>query len=478
MKALCSARGARVRINVKLIDGVTDTNLWAENYNRELTAENLFDIQEEITLAIASAMKTVLTGNDLAVLKSQPTQSIAAYDAYIRGQLSSRGGISGADDYTNAIAAYREAIAADPNFAAAYAGIAYSELYLYWLYGRDDSRVENARAALDKAKELGPDAVETLMAQAYYHYWGLLDYSGADEVLEKALKIAPNNADVWAVKAYVARRDGRFTDTITGLEKAHRLDPLKYIIAQELASTYSELGQFEKARAMMERAKDINAASQWTIAFDAHLWWQAGEAQKAWDTINVHVADPDDFYYRQMLRYAILTRDKKNIDFALAAWPEDKRSSPSAPETYNVLKVRALNSLGDEDAAQSLLRKINTRIKASPDPYPSGWSGNAPYFPVTIPGLSGDLRKVRAAAKDYDKNALNDAWGERDILMDIAFAFARAGDPEAAFAYVGRLSKRFGPAQYPRMSIEPAFDGLRTHPEYLKLKAAYEASQP
>ena len=470
--------GERVRINVKLIDGLTDTNLWAEKYNRKLTAENLFEIQEEITLAIADAMETVLTGKDLAMLKEQPTQSIAAYDAFIRGQLLSRGGISGADDYIGALKAYDEAIAEDPNFAAAYAGKAYSNLYLYWLYGRDGSRVEQADKALQKAKELAPNAVETLLAEAYYNYWGLLDYAAADEVLDQALNIAPNNADLWAIKAYVARRAGRFDDTITGLEKAHRLDPLKYIIAQELASTYSELGMFTKARDMMDRAKAISPASQWTRAFDAHIWWQRGDADKAWETINVIVENPDVFYYKQMLYFALLTRDKDNIEFALDAWPADKRSPKSAPESYNLLKVRALKFFGDKEAARKLLSEINARVKAASNPYPSGWAANAPYFPVTIPGLSGDLRKVGAAVRDYEKTTRNadvtDAWGERDILSAIAVAYAQAGDPDAAFAYIAKLTDRFGPARYSSISIDPAFDELREHPEYLKLKAAFE----
>jgi len=471
--------GERVRINVQLIDGLTDTHLWAEKYNRKLTTENLFEIQEEITLAIADAMEAVLTGKDLALLKEQPTHSIAAYDAYIRGQLLSRGGISGADDYIGAIKAYDEAVAEDPNFAAAYAGKAYSELYLYWLYGRDKSRITQADKALQKAKELAPNAVETLLAEAYYNYWGLLDYAAADQVLNQALIIAPNNADLWAIKAYVARRAGRFNDTITGLEKAHRLDPLKYIIAQELASTYSELGMFTQARDMMERAKAISPASQWTRAFDAHIWWQRGDADKAWETINVLVDNPDVFYYKQMLYFAILTRNKDNIEFALETWPKEKRAPKSAPETYNLLKYWALRSIGDVESAQKLLRAINVRIAASENPYPSGWAANAPYFPVTIPGLSGDLRKVGAAVRDYEKAArkagVTDAWGERDILSAIARAYAQAGDPDAAFAYIEKLTDRFGPAQYPRISIDPAFDNLRQHPDYLKLKAAFEA---
>lgn len=467
--------GERVRINVQLIDGLTDTHLWAENYNRKLTAENLFEIQEEITLAIADEMEAVLTGKDLAMLKKQPTQSLTAYDAFIRGQLLSRGGISGADDYMGAIAAYDEAIADDPSFAAAYAGKAYANLYLYWLYGRDYSRVEQADKALQEAKRLAPNAVETLLAEAFYYYWGLLDYAAADEVLNQALNIAPNNADLWATKAYVARRAGRFDDAITGLEKAHRLDPLKYLVAQELASTYSELGMFTKARNMMEVAKTINPSSQWTRAFDAHLWWQMGNADKAWETINVMVENPDVFYYKQMLYFAVLTRDKDNIRFALDAWPVEKRSPKSAPEVYNLLNVRALRVLGDEEAARKLLREINARVAASDNPYPAGWAANAPYFPVTIPGLSGDLRKVGAAVRDYEKNALNDAWGERDILNAIAVAYAQAGDPDAAFAYIAKLTDRFGYGRYASVSIDPAFDAYREHPEYLKLKAAFEA---
>ena len=78
--------GNQVRINVQLIDAVTDEHLWAEIFDRELTAENLFAIQSEISQEIANALKTVLSLEEITRINTRPTDNLQAYDAYLRGR--------------------------------------------------------------------------------------------------------------------------------------------------------------------------------------------------------------------------------------------------------------------------------------------------------------------------------------------------------------------------------------------------------
>ena len=75
----------------------TDAHLWAEIYDRELTADNIFDIQSEITKAIASALNTVLSDSDEAELAKRPTQNLEAYDAFLAGKLQAYLYVSGAE---------------------------------------------------------------------------------------------------------------------------------------------------------------------------------------------------------------------------------------------------------------------------------------------------------------------------------------------------------------------------------------------
>jgi len=107
-------------------------------------------------------------------------------------------------------------------------------------------------------------------------------------------------------------------------------------------------------------------------------------------------------------------------------------------------------------------------------PYPEGWRANALYFPVDLPGYAGDLNGVRAAIADLEMNQRPDAWAEIDYQTAIARAVNMAGDPEAALDYIDRMVEARGPFVYLAISIDPAFDTLRTHPRYLKLKSNFE----
>ena len=114
--------GNSVRINVQLIDAKTDEHLWAETYDRELTAENIFAIQREMATSIAGELQATLAIEEVARIGVLPTQSTIAYDLYIRGRYfwnqRTEEGFNRALEYLN------QAIEEDPNYALAYAGVA------------------------------------------------------------------------------------------------------------------------------------------------------------------------------------------------------------------------------------------------------------------------------------------------------------------------------------------------------------------
>jgi len=113
--------GDRVRISVQLIDAATDAHLWAESYDRELTAANIFAIQSEVATAIAAAMTASLTSAERTRLNAIPTQNLAAWEAYQLGrrELAKRT----ATALANAETFFQEAIDRDPRFAPPYAGV-------------------------------------------------------------------------------------------------------------------------------------------------------------------------------------------------------------------------------------------------------------------------------------------------------------------------------------------------------------------
>lgn len=476
MEGAVQRAGNRVRINVQLIEAASDSHLWAESYDRELTTENIFDIQSDITRAIAAALNTVLSDADNGVLEEMPTQSLAAYDAYIRGRGFLQSSFLTEDKFDAAINAFDQAIAADPDFAAAYAAKAETQLSIFWRMDTGNiTRRERAREYIERAEALAPEAVETTIARGYYHYWGFLDYERAGAAIDRALAKAPNNAEVWALKGYVARRAGRFDESSSALRRAHSLDPLSEEIPWQLAQSYIHFNRFEDAKALARHARALDPMSERVFTLDAGIMLASGEFERAWTLISETTPGSGwTSYYFYRLLTAIASRDAEKIRFALKSFPEDQRTFPGYSEIFSMTKAEALSVIGMEQESKVLLSEISERLNASDNPYPAGWSDNAVYFPVKLPGLMRDLVGVRAAVEDFEANAAPDAFADLKRHYEIAIAFERAGDRGAAFEYLDKITRLVGPSQYLSINVDPDFDGIRDDPRYLVMKANYE----
>lgn len=462
--------GDQVRVNVQLIDGESDLHLWAENYDRELTTETIFSIQADIAQAVAEAMQVALSKEEADALRAGSTQDLAAYDAYLRGRLASDLTSISTEAAMQGIAAYDRAIALDPGFAEAHARKARVQLLGNWLAVGPRSWREDARISLAEAQRLAPDNLETLMAQAYEYYLGDLDYARADAVLRTILERVPDHAEALEASGYVARRDGRFDDAFSYLERSLAVDPQATDVMIALVELlFIVRGDFAGAEAMLERARKLGADTR------ARAIWTA-EEQGDLDTAWARVDGPLNNFVAAPARVAIKSRDPERIAHALSPeiWPQDQRSPGDFPEAYAMLQAQAMLALGRQAEATRLLDGIGQRMALRSDPYPSRWLGNAYYFPCDLPGMQGDLAGVRAAEADFIRNARRDVWGSRRMHLSLAIAFARTGDPERALHYLGQLTETFGPHTYGWFSVEPGLEPLYAHPRFLAMKADYE----
>ena len=171
--------GDQIRINVQLIDAHSDGHLWAEQYDRELSPANIFDVQAEIARAIASALHARLTEQDATRLSVLPTSNMAAYRAYHQAMGIRNSETIGASAY---IAALEEAVALDPEFVRAWAELAGSLSYVN-IARQDPDSIQRLEEILAQIRALAPQSAEYLIAQAYYTYYILKDYPRAYELI-------------------------------------------------------------------------------------------------------------------------------------------------------------------------------------------------------------------------------------------------------------------------------------------------------
>jgi TolB-like protein len=272
----------QVRVNVQLINAQTDSHLWADTYDRNLT--DIFGVESEIAKRIAESLQAKLTGREEQALTAKPTNNPEAYDAYLRGlALDARSGYSN-DALRKAIYFYERAVQVDPAFALAWARLSRADANLCFSgTDTDDPSAlrDAAKRALENAQKLQPHSTETLLALGYYQYWGLRDYGPAKITFDRLSKMLPGSSDVGHALARIARREGDWNQSITYFEQALALDPRNVELLMEAALTYSMLRQFPAGLKLYDRTLDITPNDPYVIASKAGIYQAQGNLQEA-----------------------------------------------------------------------------------------------------------------------------------------------------------------------------------------------------
>ena len=210
--------GNQVRVNVHLVNVQTGSQLWAETYDRKLS--DIFAVESEIARGIAESLQATLTGGEEQALAANPTNNPEAYDAYLRGLAFEARSNYSSDALFNAIDFYDLAVRLDPNFAFAWARLSGVHALLY--SNRRDTTIarrDAAKAALENAQRLQPNAPETLLFTGYYQYWVLQDYRLAKVTFERVSKKLPGNSEILYALAAIARSEGHWDESIAYWER-------------------------------------------------------------------------------------------------------------------------------------------------------------------------------------------------------------------------------------------------------------------
>jgi TolB-like protein len=247
--------GDKIRVTVQLIRADTGYHVWSKTYDRN--AEDIFKLQDEIAAAVVDALKVQLLAPWRSV-RSHHLSNPAAYDEFLLGrQLFLRGH---SDDFREGVKAYRRAIAHEPGYAAAFAGLALTEAYLADVLGDAAGRARALQAA-DKAVVLAPDLAEGYAARGTLRFVFHWDWAGAQNDLSRALSLEPT--DSWAQRqsGKLQRSLGRMNGAIAAGRAATDSDPLSNFMWEGLGNTYAAAGLLPLAREAYSRALDLQTNS-------------------------------------------------------------------------------------------------------------------------------------------------------------------------------------------------------------------------
>ncbi len=246
----------QVRVNVQLINALTDTHLWADTFDRKLT--DIFAVETEIAKTVADMLQAKLTGSEQHVIAARPTENSEAHQLYLKGRFfwNKRTG----NDLKKSIDYFEQAIAADPSYALAYAGVADGYVFLPgYNAGAPRDCYPKAMAAAKKALELDDTLAEahTTLALAIWYYE--FDFAQANREFQRAIELNPNYAI--AHQQYgnnTLSALGRFDDAIGEGKRAVELDPLSLIINADLGTDYYFARRYDESIAQLRKTVELD----------------------------------------------------------------------------------------------------------------------------------------------------------------------------------------------------------------------------
>ena len=267
--------GDQIRVNVQLIDTGSDEHLWAETYDRNLTASDIFSIQTDIVETIVRQLRASLTIKESSQLAMTPTENLAAYTAYLNGK--NQADIESIASLNAAIEHFKTAIELDPDFALAHIGM--SDAYLTLganFYGGLPTDESNALAEPPLAKAL---ELDSKIGEAYATL-GLLriqqgDWEAAEQAYNQAIALQPNYSRVFRLYGQLRFQQGKPDEAFAFAEKALALDPFSAPVNFDMARYHDLSGRFGEAMIKYLRVVDIEPDHAFAYVYIAAIHYLA-----------------------------------------------------------------------------------------------------------------------------------------------------------------------------------------------------------
>ena len=469
--------GAWLHINAKVIDTRTDSQIWAEAYDRDL--KDMFAIQSDIAQKVAERLHVKISSAERLAIERPPTADITAFDLYSRAKnlvlawsyaLERTGNLVKAADLLN------QAVAHDPTFFHAYCQLVWVHDQLYHLrVDHTPARLALAEAAIDSAFRLRPDAGEAHLVRAGHLYRGYRNYDGALAELEIASQTLPNDARLFELKGYVERRrpGGNQEEALRNFEKALELDPRNVLILHQTASSCNHARRYAEEEAVLDRLLAIEPNDA-----DTQVWRAFVEFDWKADTRSLHqvideirVKKPaalqrvgDSWFY-----CALAERDAAAAANAIAALGENRVGNEVAQYSPRFLEGLIARMTKDDAKARAAFTSARGEQEKQVQTHPDDAGA------LSVLGLID-------AALGRKEEALREGWRaiellpvEKDtmnggrIIVYLAMIAGWVGDKDLACEKLGDAIRYPTGPSYGQLKLLPTWDPLRGDPCFEKI---------
>jgi TolB-like protein/Tfp pilus assembly protein PilF len=455
----------QVRVSVQLINALNDSHLWAETYDRKLV--DLFQVETDIAQKIAGALTAKLSGREKKDISSLGSNNPEAYDAYLHGLASFRGATQ--SNLEKAIQYFRRAVELDPNFAEGWALLSIAESYKYFGLQTNEVQKEHARTAVETAMRLAPDTVDTHAALGFFYYYCVRDYDRALSELQIAKARDPNNAVTIFSIGLVKRRQGKIDEAIALQEQAAKLDPLNNDIWTNLAGSYRGIRKMPEARALFDRALNIEPNDLGVISQKAETFLAEGNVDDAWKILSAVRFPPTELGFGTTIEALVCQSRYKEAEEMVTTALNDTSLLP----LFHSIALSGLARLhlarGDRSGAEQLFAQAEAGLRTLHT------NGENSLFLldalILVEAYLGHRDNVDQLAQEAMERGRNDLWESPHREEVIARAYVVLGELDRAFPMLEHvLTVPYVYALTPAlMRIEPDWDGVRNDRRFQKL---------
>ncbi len=465
--------GNQVRITGQLIRAATDEHLWAKRYDRELTTTDLFGIQAAIATEIVDELKATLTPREQKLVGHKLTESVAAYDLFLKARGAGRGAALPRNVHMRAFdrdvlkkkeALLKAAVLLDAKFAEAWGELA--QVHAEFCFSDWDNTVarqDQAKAAIDKAVAQAPDSPDIIRNLGNYYFNAHRDYARAAAEFERLGRLQPNNSEVYFSLGEIQQREAKWSAALASFRKATRLDPGNLACATALVRLLHGGRRWEEAIAEQRRIVALSPADFAAGAYLAELPFHArGSTQEMREWLAART--PEEAETGTVLtvrrRWAV-----QSGDYAEAIRIYRLQQLNSATSAWITLAAHG-DMTGARAAAEQVVAKRRARLETEPNNTDLLW--NLGLTEALLGNKDKALQCGRRSVELLPES--RDAVRGADLSNKLALIYAWAGETDKAIEEAARLLRTPNSiAGVYLMKCDPWWFPLRKDPRFLAL---------
>jgi serine/threonine protein kinase/Tfp pilus assembly protein PilF len=339
-----SKSGSKIRITAELVNVATDTYMWSDTYDEKW--KDVLTLQDTISRSVAEALDVALLGGKIPASETETNPE--AYNDYLQGRYFGRQLTK--QNLETAIGFYRKALAIDPNYARAWAGLSTTHSnqagfgYIPMEKGYDEARRE-----AEKALELDPNLGVAYAALGWIKQYYDWDWIGADSAYNKAMKLEPESSGIIGNAAQLLATLGQFNKAIILDHRAIQLDPISTSARFNLGFHAYYTGRFEESIASFRKELELNPHISQTHTYIGLVYLAKGDLNSASEAINKETDPFWHLYGLALINYA-MGKKKESDDELNEIIKEDQNDS-----AFQIAEIYAYR--GEKDKAIEWLER-------------------------------------------------------------------------------------------------------------------------